>query len=175
MTQQYGPSGHPQSRFRRALTEASTLLLVALVVTGLSWVFHPNPVSWRADPLAYELELSAPLVSVAEALLLFEEGDHLFIDTRRDAAEAENTISSAFILRADTFDDDLMRLMDQVFPEDPLILFGDGQLAGVSHIGAKLKDRGYENLLILREGVNSWQASGGDVSPPGVIDEIGEG
>ncbi len=169
-----GLTGSLGGRFRRSLPEAGILILLAIVVTGLTWVFHPNPISWRADPLSYELELSAPLVSIEEALKLFEAGDHLFIDTRPDAARAQTTIASAFIIREVSFDDDLMALMDLVFPEDPLILFGNGQLAGVSSIGEKMKRRGYENLLILREGVTRWQAAGGEVSPPVSVDLYGE-
>ncbi len=164
----------PYSSFReqidlslhRPLVEAAGLLLLTIFAVGFSWVLRSDSLSWQAGPTTYEMELSTPLVEVAEAMRLFDEGDYLFIDTRRDAALAETTISGAFIIREQTFDNDLLALMDQIFPEDPMILFGNGELSGVSNITHRLQGRGYENLLILRVGLKGWQLAGGQVSPP---------
>ena len=134
---------------RRPLMEAAGLLLVALLVSGLSWVIRSDSLTWKADPTTYEMELSAPLVDMPEALRLFDEGDYLFIDTRPGAANADFTISGAFIIREKSFDDDLLVLMDDVYPEDPMVLFGNGELSGVSNITNRLQNRGYKNLLIL--------------------------
>jgi hypothetical protein len=155
---------------RKPLREAAGLLLVAVIVTGLSWVLRTDSLVWRADPTTYEMELSAPLVDLPEALRLFDEGDYLFIDTRAGAAEAEVTISGAFIIREKFFDDDLLVLMDDLFPEDPIVLFGNGELSGVSNITNRLQNRGYENILILRAGLHGWQKAGGDVSPPFIME-----
>ncbi len=156
------------------LIQALGLIVVAVIITGISWVMRPSTLPWNADPTTYEMELSAPLVEIDEALRLFDEGDYLFIDTRRQAAEAESTISGAFILREATFDDDLVALMDEIYPEDPIILFGNGELSGVSNITNRLLDRGYENILILRVGVQGWKKAGGMVSPPLLLDQEDE-
>ncbi len=156
-----------------ALKQAAVLLIVTSLVTAASWLLRPDAISWRADITAYELELSAPLVELDEALFLFDEGNHLFMDTRPDAAENSETISDAFILREANFDDDLLTMMDDVFPEDPILLFGNGELSGVSNIAAKLQLRGYENISILRVGVSTWKEAGGLVSAP-VIPETNE-
>jgi hypothetical protein len=158
----------------RPLIEAAGLLAVTLLLVGISWALRPDSLPLKADPTTYEMELSAPLVEVDEALRLFDEGDYLFIDTRRDAAEAAETISGAFIIREKTFDDDLLALMDDLFPEDPLILFGNGELSGVSNITSRLQSRGYENILILRVGVKDWIKAGGMVSPPLLLDDMEE-
>lgn len=155
---------------RLPLVEAVGLLLVALIATSASWLLRPDALSWQADPTTYEMELSAPLIDVNEALQLFDEGDYLFIDTRSNAAIAETTIADAFIIREKSFDDDLLMLMDDIYPEDPIVLFGNGELSGVSNITNRLQDRGYENILILRVGVKSWLDAGGMVSPPMIID-----
>ena len=42
-------------------------------------------------------------------------------------------------------------------PEDHLVLFGDGDLLPVSNIAARLMDRGYPNLLILKGGLAAWR------------------
>lgn len=156
------------------MIQAAGLVLMALIVTGVSWAVRTDALPWKADPTTYEMELSAPLVEISEALRLFEEGDYLFIDARQDAAEAEVTISGAFIIREASFDDDLLALMDDLYPEDPMILFGNGELSAVSNITNRLQDRGYENILILRVGVKGWEKAGGMVSPPLIFDEEDE-
>ena len=156
---------------RQPLIQAVGLMVVTLVVTAFSWALRSDGLSWKADPTSYEMELSAPLVEIGEALRLFDEGDYLFIDTRRQAAEAELTISGAFIIREAFFDDDLLALMDDLYPEDPIILFGNGELSAVSNITNRLQSRGYENILILRVGVTGWEKAGGMVSPPLLLDE----
>ncbi len=159
---------------RQPLIQALGLVAAAVVVAGLSWGLRADSLTWKADPTTYEMELSAPLVEMAEALRLFDEGDYLFIDTRRDAAEVAVTISGAFIIRESSFDDDLLALMDDLYPEDPIILFGNGELSGVSNITNRLQTRGYENILILRVGVKGWQKAGGMVSPPLLLDAEAE-
>ncbi len=159
---------------RQPLIQAFGLVAAAVIVAGLSWGLRTDSLTWKADPTTYEMELSAPLVEMAEALRLFDEGDYLFIDTRRDAAEAEVTVSGAFIIREATFDDDLLALMDDLYPEDPIILFGNGELSGVSNVTNRLQTRGYENILILRVGVKGWQKAGGMVSPPLLLDAEAE-
>ena len=151
------------------------LLLVSILATAASWMIRSDSLSWKADVTAYELELSAPLVELKDALLLFEEGDYIFMDTRSNAAQATETIADAFILREATFDNDLLAMMDDVFPEDPILLFGNGELSGASNIGAKLLQRGYENVSILRVGVSGWQKAGGLVSAPTILEAWTDG
>jgi|GEM_PF-1699938 len=146
------------------LGEAVVLLLLAVMVTAGIWLARPAQLAWQADPTVYELELTAPLVEVSEALLLFEEGDHLFIDTRTLPTGTHEIIPGAFVIRQDTFDDDLRSYFDYLFPEDPLVLYGSGDLNGVANIAARLQTRGYENILIMRGGLAAWIAGGGETS-----------
>jgi rhodanese-related sulfurtransferase len=150
-----------------SLKEAGLLLLFCLAATAGSWALRPDGLSLRADPTVYQLELAAPLVSLDEALALFEEGDHLFIDTRSEDVAATGIIAGAFFIRESSFDDDLYELFDIMLPEDGLVLYGDGNLSAVSNLATLLLERGYTNLLILESGIAAWQAAGGDVSPGG--------
>ncbi|MCP4291293.1 MAG: rhodanese-like domain-containing protein [bacterium] len=159
---------------KKTMFQAFALLLVSVIAASLSWWLRPDALPLQADATAYELELSAPLVDLEEARSLFDEGNYLFIDTRANAAEMETTISSAFLLREKSFDDDLLALMDYLYPEDPILLFGDGDLYPVSNIADKLLKRGYENILILRAGVSGWEKAGGPLSPPFELEPIVE-
>lgn len=165
MTSGIGETANPKNfTWSASLREAGLLMLVALVATGLSWFMRSDGLPLRADPLAYELELAAPLVGIEEALALFEEGDYLFIDTRPRVEGEFQTIPGAFFIREDSFDDDLLEYFDFMTTEDNLVLFGDGDLFSVSNLAARLQDRDYSNLYILKGGLSAWEKAGGDIS-----------
>ena len=75
------------------LREAAFLFLLAAVAVAASWVVRPDRLPLVADARVYELELPAPLVDTATALGLFDEGVHLFIDTRDIEPGSAPTIS----------------------------------------------------------------------------------
>lgn len=154
------------SPWRTAFKEASLLLAAALVLTAVSWLARPDSLPLLADPAVYELELAAPVVEIPAALQLFDEGAHLFIDTRPIEPGSQPTIAGAFIIREATFDDDLLALFDDLYPEDPLILFGDGDLVGTNNVAGRLLARGFSDVQIMRGGVKGWQAADGGLGQP---------
>ena len=143
------------------------LLLLALsaVLTAGRWAFVGPRLPLRADPADYELELSAPTLEVALARRYYDEGIHLFIDTREEGPGVVDTVPGAFVVRPDLFDDDLLALLDIVSPDDRLILFGDGNLALANNVAARLVQRGYPNVELLKGGLAAWREAGGPVSP----------
>ena len=147
-----------------SLREAGLLLLVAAVLTAVSWFLRPERLPLQADPVAYELELAAPLIDPEDALLLYDEGIHLFIDSRPRPDGAFDTVPGAIFITEDNFDDDLRVYFDFMTPEDYLILFGDGDLFPVSNLAARFQERGYDNLLILKGGLGAWRKAGGEIS-----------
>ena len=146
-----------------AFREAALLLALSCVILAVSWALRSDPLPLVADARTYELELAAPLVGPEAAIQLFDEGVHLFIDTRGVEPGSVATIAGALPIRAESFDDDLFDLFDFLMPEDPLVLFGDGDLLSVSTIASRLTDKGYTDLLILDGGVEAWRKAGGEV------------
>ena len=146
-----------------SLREAGLILLLSLVLTGAWWLRAAERLPLRADPTVYQLELAAPLLDTARALEYYDEGVHLFVDTR--AAGITATIPGSLFIREASFDDDLVENFDFIFPEDQFILFGDGNLTRTSNVAARLLERGYENLTILQGGLDGWRQAGGEVSP----------
>jgi len=152
--------------FRKSasLREAGLLLLAAVLVTAVSWMLRDDGLPLRADPMAYELELAAPLVDIDEALARYDEGEYIFVDTRDHPQGAFDTVPGAFFIRSDSFDNDLLGYFDFMTPKDNFILFGDGNLQSVSNIAARMAGRGYPNVLILKGGLTAWRKGGGDIS-----------
>ncbi len=152
---------------RKSLLEAGVLLAFALAATAISWALRSDRLPLRADPTFYRLELDAPLIDPAAAIELYRQGQYLFIDTRPVPEDSLASIPGALPVREQSFDDDLLAVFDFMHPEDPLILFGDGNLLTVSNISARLKARGYTHIQILRGGLRAWvQAQGPVTSGP---------
>lgn len=147
-----------------AFRQAAWLLLAATLVTTLSWALRGDKLPLTATAAVYELELAAPLLTMDQALVLYDEGNHLFIDTR-DHADDPREIPGSFRIRTGSLDADLRRLLDDIYPEDPLILYGSGELLSVSNVAVRLQERGYEDVQILGGGLQTWQDAGGELSP----------
>lgn len=152
-------------RWAASCRQAALLLLLAAAGTAAVWAAREDRLPLAADRDFYELELPASLVDIPLALTLFDEGDRLFIDTRSDRTDPPVTIPGAFLIRAATFDDDLYELADTVYPEDPLILFGNGDLRRVAYVADLLLARGFEDILIMRGSLAAWLDQGGELSP----------
>lgn len=147
-----------------AWREALLLLGITVVLTTASWVVRTPRLPLKADLSLYELDLNAELLTAAQAVPLYEAGQHVFVDTRDDAL-AREAIPGAFVLRQDTFDADLREVFDFLAPEDPLILYGDGNLLLVEPVVERLRERGFTDLSVLRGDLTAWRDAGGDLSP----------
>ncbi|MCB1184074.1 rhodanese-like domain-containing protein [bacterium] len=145
-----------------SLREAGVLLLVAAVAAGGWWARQDDPLPLAAEPAVYQLELAAPLIDVPAALAFYDEGVHLFVDTR--AETGGETVPGALFIREDSFDDDLRANFDFLLPEDRLILVGDGNLTRTSNVAARLIERGYGDVVILKGGLQAWRGAGGEIS-----------
>ncbi len=155
------PAPVPATAARQALL----LLAISIAVTGVRWVAVPPRLSLQADRVDYEIEYAAPLVDAAGARKLYDAGIHLFIDTREGGAELVDTVPGAFVIRASSFDDDMLALLDTIVPEDKFVLFGDGSLAVTNNIAARLIARGYPEVTLLKGGLGAWRAAGGPTAP----------
>jgi len=158
------PSAPLGFRWSASFREAGLLVLFALAATTISWFLRSDSLPLAADPVVYELELAAPLAVVEDALALYDEGDFLFVDTRPPADGEFQTIPGAFFIREASFDKDLIEYFEFMTTEDHFILFGDGSLFTESNIAARMMDRGYKNLFILKGGLPDWRRAGGDIS-----------
>ena len=142
------------------LREAGLLVLVALVLSALSWGLRPPRLPLRADASLYELDLEFPVVEPDAAVALYDANTHLLIDTRAEAVGG-GRVPGAFLVRQRSFDADLAEIFDFLTPEDPLLLIGDGNLLRLSAVANRLRDRGYGNLTLMRGDLVQWAAAGG--------------
>lgn len=156
---------------RGALRQAGALLVLSILAAAALWLIRSERLELRAERAVYELEVSVPLVEPAEALAMYDEGTRVFVDTRADDENRDEVIPGSFRIRAASFDDDLWEAGEFVFPGDPVLLYGSGDLASVSLVADLLLARGFEDVLILRGGLSAWRGAGGDVTEP--LPEVG--
>ena len=167
MARTWSRAANPMSRPPLTTVARQALLLLALsaALAAGRWAFVGERLPLKAHADEYELELAAPLIEVARARRSYDEGVHLFIDTREAGPQSKDTVPGAFVIRPGSFDDDLLALLDIIVPEDRLILFGDGSLALANNVAARLIQRGYPNVELLKGGLGAWRAAGGPLSP----------
>jgi rhodanese-related sulfurtransferase len=151
---------YPKSPLWRDL---ALLLGATVVLTAGTWLVRSPRMPLHADFSLYELELDAPVMQPADAIAAYEQNTHLFVDTRNIAIDPRR-IPGSFSLRPDTFEDDLREIYDFLVPEDPLVLYGDGNLILVSNVVKKMQERGFENVSILSGGLIAWDQAGGELA-----------
>ncbi|MCP4546059.1 MAG: hypothetical protein GY835_06300 [bacterium] len=149
------------SNLKRIGSEAALILMLAFLLSSFSWALRSDRLAPVADPAVYEFELEFPLVTAEESLIFYEEGTHYFIDIRPGDFSGFEHIPGAFSIRTDTFEDDLLVVLDFIYPTDPLIVYGTGDLQRAAAMTARFRDRGYENLSILAGGYPAWRKAGG--------------
>ena len=145
----------------RPVREAALLLALALLCAGLSWALRTPRLPLRADLAAYELDLGFPLISAADAVALFRENACVPVDSR--AGDQARRIPGSFVLRSETFDDDLREVFDFLSPADPLLVYGDGNLLVAAAVAGRLKERGFTDVRLLQGSLDAWEQAGGEV------------
>lgn len=146
-----------------AIREALFLLGVSLALAVGLWLARPDRLPLQADSQAYALDLSAPLISVDEALVAYQDGSRFFVDTRAGDPSGRASIPGSFLIREQHLLEDLEAMGDFLFPEDPLILYGAGHPLPVDAVAARLQTRGFENVVILQGGLEAWRRAGGEI------------
>lgn len=146
----------------RTLYEAVLLAVLTLVVTAISWSIRTPRFPLLAEISDYEMDLDFPVLPPETCLEFYEAGTHLLIDAR-GLADPEFYIPGAFFIGLDNFDEDLRDVLDFIYPEDALVLYGDGRLTATAAVAARFEERGYHVEGLMRGGVEAWRRAGGEV------------
>lgn len=147
--------------------EVVGLVLLACACAVVAWAVRSPRLPLRADLAAYALDLGAPLLSPAAAVALYDSGRCLVVDTRT-RGRGEAYVPGAFLIRLASFDDDLAASRDFISRDDSLLLYGEGNLLETAAVTARLRQRGFGNLLVLNGDLAAWQRAGGPVATAGV-------
>lgn len=141
--------------------ELGILLLISLAVSMLAWAVNPDRLPLKADISSYELEINFDLVNAVDAVQMLNDNAAVLVDVR--SGELELQLPGSFPVRQESFDDDFRDLFDFILPEDKLLLVGNGDLMILSAIAERISERGYKNLVLMRDDISAWQHAGGEV------------
>jgi len=145
------------------LREAGILLLITLLLATLTWVLRPPRLPQPADLAVYEMDLGFPVMDPVEAMAGYDDNTLIFVDTRSPDPLAPR-IPGAFSISQARFEEDLLEAYDFLMPEDPLLLFGDGNLLLISAVASRLQEKGFTDITLMSEGVEGWREAGGDLA-----------
>ena len=151
-------------RPRSMIREAVVLAAITLVLALAAWFFRSPRLPLMADMSRYELDLGFSVVPARRALEFYEAGSHIFVDARELPPESRAYIPGAFFIRASSFEDDLGEVLDFIYPEDPLIIYGSEQLQIPGAVADRFVQRGYEVTGILSGGIEAWREAGGPLA-----------
>lgn len=131
------------------------LLVNALRPDGLAWVGDWTPQAQLALNTGENLMISLP---EAEAFYYAEAA--LMLDARSPEEYAAGHIAGARNLPWEQFDAHMNEVIQEVYREDLIITYCDGESCNLSQeVALALMDRGYTNVRVLVNGWTLWQAN----------------
>jgi rhodanese-related sulfurtransferase len=154
----------PLPRRGAASREALFLLGLALLLAVASWVTRTPRLPLRVDTQSYRLDLGFPVLTPAAALIVYQAGEHLFIDLRDVDPAVTPHIPGSFAVREASFADDLLAAHEFLGPQEKVILCGDGNLPAAAGMAVRLRDRGYGDISLLEGDLSAWRRAGGPVT-----------
>lgn len=146
----------------RLLREALLLAAAAVILATAAWAVRTPRLPLAADPTVYSMNIEFPLLSPTAAVGVYAADTHFFVDTR--PVPDGGHVPGAFAIRQDEFDDDVLAARDFLLPEDPLVLYGDGDLLALAALASRLRERGFTDLSLMDGSLADWRAADGPVS-----------
>jgi rhodanese-related sulfurtransferase len=142
------------------MVQRALVLTVASALLGLV----ANAVSPRGIPYRTPPKKEAPptdYIPLEEAKQLWLSGIAFFFDARAKADYLAGHIANAFSLPLEEFDSRYPEVAGMLTPATPIVVYCDGENCDLSHdLTARLRDLGYQNVRILKNGWTVWRAAG---------------
>ncbi len=111
-------------------------------------------------------------VGPAEAHQMLEAGSATFIDTRNADDYADGHIPGSVSFPYHDFSNTYPKLRDRLPKGESYLIYCYGSHCGLAmRLAKRLLRDGYENLVVMREGIAGWEAAGYEVTAPGDADD----
>lgn len=140
--------------------QRSLVIVVASTAVGLA----VNAVSPRRIPYVTPPKpviADSEFISLAEAHKLWNSGGAFFLDARSPADYAAGHIANAFNLPAESFTEHFPQVAPFLSEKSPVVCYCDGVECDLSHhLVELLRQQGFKNVHILKNGWTEWQKAG---------------
>jgi rhodanese-related sulfurtransferase len=141
----------------KAIVIQTTVLLAATTVLALA-VNAVSPVGLAVTRALTLRELDARYITAEETKAHHDAGQSLFLDARRPELFAKGHIAGAQNLPTDEFGERFATMAGWLPKEAELVLYCDTKSCALSRqLADKLKEAGYERVVIFRDGWVVWK------------------
>ena len=111
-------------------------------------------------------------VTPVEANDIWQAQSATFIDTRNADDYAEGHIPGSICLPHHDFSNTYPQVRDQLPKTDRYLLYCYGSHCGLAmRVAKRLLRDGYDNLIVLRAGIEGWEAAGYEMTSPADADD----
>jgi len=140
-----------------------TAIIIGVSV-GLALAFNaarPDRLPLISDPeIAAQVAIERGEISLADAILLFQSGQAVFVDAREAEEFALGHIEGALSIDPLSFGQDFPALRERM-EGMTIVTYCDGELCELSHeLAEQLKSMGLQDVLVLKNGWTLWRDQG---------------
>lgn len=151
--------------WRKAVRQTAALVFLAVAVgmTVNHFSFDQLPLvgDWSPDARLATKAGRNTVVSFEEARRLCESQEAVFVDARASAAYLQGHILCARNLPFQGLDAYLFPFVSEIRPEEPIIVYCDGEECSLSEdVAKKLLSLGYQDVRVLVNGWTRWVEAG---------------
>ncbi len=150
---------------KKAGWQLTIMLLMAVVLGGLSNLVRSGNLVLQPGSFDPRFRFSGGdrprLISFPEAEELFRSREALFLDARPAEEYDWGHIPGARNLPSDAFVDESGRVLLDISPDTPVVVYSDGVSCGRSaRLALTLKRAGFRDVRVLLNGWTLWRESG---------------
>jgi len=151
----------------RLFIQVLIILTASALAAGLSNLVHPNKIEWVKDwdnvVLNQAQEEGVDVISLEQAAEIAEAYSHTILDARSMEDYDNGHIPGAFSLSLKNFDEAISDIAPML-EGAPIMLYCSGiDCDEALNLLLKLRESGYEELVLFADGWKAWEASGGEI------------
>ena len=170
------PTG-AEYRAGRLLLDCAGVLLVAFLLGILTNALRPHPLRWIRQPVTESRASAsanqattkqAAFITLADAKLLYDSGEALFVDARHELDFREAHITGAKLLYYDEVDKYYPSAVGDIPKDKPIVVYCyDPECESAISAGDALVARGHTRVYILIDCLPGWESAGYPVTRGG--------
>jgi rhodanese-related sulfurtransferase len=152
--------------FQQSLRQIPALIALAVLMALIVNHWRPDGIplvgDWSVEARITDAAGESLIIDPAQARRLFEEGNGvLFVDARPQSEYAQEHISGALSLPWQDADRYFGETAARLEGRKMIVTYCDGEDCDLSHeLALFLKDMGFENVLVLVNGLTVWREAG---------------
>jgi len=161
----FRPVPEVREKFGQGFRQMAALLLMSVLIAfGVNhWRVDSIALvgNWSVDTRFTEAAGESLLISLDQAVQLFQKGEVLFLDARSQSQCAEGRIKEALCLPWQEVDHYFMKMAGRLDGAGVIITYCDGENCDLSHeLALFLKKAGFKDVFVLVNGWTLWRQAG---------------